>query len=79
MTTRKREACKLTSADCTFCGTSFKAYRSSAKYCSEACKQRAKREREFSKASIQEQLKLAKLERDIWEKACKAAIQVLGK
>ena len=42
-----RAAYRTTAALCEHCGKQFKAYRASAKYCSEACKQKAKRDRAF--------------------------------
>ena len=41
----QRAAYRTTAALCWHCGTRFTACRASAKYCSEACKQRAKRAR----------------------------------
>ena len=42
-----RAAYKTTEVLCNHCGTRFMACRASAKYCGEACKQRAKRDRGF--------------------------------
>ena len=63
-------------ARCSFCSESFIGYRRSAKYCSEACKQKAKRERKPQEVAaiaadpsvdgnLEERLHLAELERDI--------------
>ena len=41
-----RKAYRATAAVCEHCGQRFEAYRASAKYCCEACKQKAKRKRE---------------------------------
>ena len=76
-------------AICSLCSASFTAYRRSAKYCSEACKQRAKRAKPPQVAAaigadprddedLAERLHLAELERDIWEKTFRAAMQVLN-
>ena len=45
-----RAAYRTTRAVCEHCGIKFKAYRVTAKYCCESCKQRAKRERGFRTA-----------------------------
>ena len=45
-----RAAYRTTEVICEHCGTRFKAYRASAKYCGGARKQRAKRERGFRTA-----------------------------
>lgn len=75
---------------CSQCERDFIAYRRTAKYCSEACKQQAKRDREMGKAvaevrqlardiadprgaepeeDLREELRLARLEAILWEKA----------
>ena len=101
MTTR-RSAYRVVEVLCENCGNRFKAYRASAKYCGEACKQQTKRDRSIATAvkeakelvraevqadadrrgsetevELQEQLRLAELERDIWEKVSMAAIRML--
>ena len=99
-----RSAYRTTEAVCAHCGGRFKAYRATAKYCGEACKQQAKRERGFATAAkearelvramvtagadprgsetdadLQEQLRLARLEADLWERTFHAAMQEMNK
>ena len=70
---------------CSQCSKPFIAYRRTAKYCSEICKQEAKRARSPKvvaaigvdpRENLQERLHLAELEADIWRRVFHAAAEL---
>ena len=66
---------------CRQCGKSFAPRRTDAEYCSGNCRVAALRARQRSptKAELQEELRMALLEKDIWRRACMAALELVDK